>query len=211
MSMRSRQDDSGDELEGTDIEYEIPASSHPVEDARDEVEEMEGAAQLLEITNEFELDQFIGGLLQKAARTIGSSIPASVLEPLAHTLKGALKRMLPIVGGSSRATIASMGSDAARSVAAANAFGLELEGLSPEDQEFELARRFVRLTRAAGRRAPRFSRRVSPRVAVRRTLVTAARRHAPGLLRRRRRFRRFRRGSRIMVPTWCTLSRSRIP
>ena len=63
--------------------------------------------------------------------------------------------------------------------AAGNLFGLELEGMSPEDQEFEVARRFVRFAGAAARNARRSR---NPRAA----LTAAARRFAPGFLRRRR-------------------------
>jgi hypothetical protein len=198
MTMRSRQHTSGDELEGPDLELE---SAGLADEAQDEVEEMEAAAQLLEITDEAELDQFIGGLLQKAARTAGAAIPGAVHRPLTQSLKGLLKKVLPIVADARRALRAPSSSSV--SGAAANAFGLELEGMSLEDQEFELARRFVRLTRGAGKRAPRFARRVRPRVAVRRSLITAARRFAPGLLRRRRRHRHrylVRRGRRIGLP-----------
>jgi hypothetical protein len=153
---------------------------------------MELAAQLLEITNDAELDQFIGRQLQSAARAAGSVLPPPVLQPLSRALKATLKHTLRIVGDGSEAVASNTGGHGDPSLAvAANTFALELEGLSPEDQEFEVARRFVRLTRSAGRRAPRFVRRFPARVAARRTLVSAARRHAPGLLRRRR--RRFRR------------------
>ena len=51
-------------------------------------------------------------------------------------------------------------------------FGLELEGMSGEDQEFEVARRFVRLAASAAQKA----------AAARSAVAAAARRHAPGLL-----------------------------
>lgn len=197
MTMRPTQHASDDSYAGAGDEMELTGSAGATDATGDEGEEMQAAAQLLEITNEAELDHFIGSLLQRSARTAGSALPLPVLQPLARSLRGALKRILPIVGDSSRAVLLKrVSSDAARSGAAAASFGLELEGLSPEDQEFELARRFVRLTRSAGLRAPRFARRMPPRIAVRRTLVAAARRHAPGLLRRRRR----RRASLILTP-----------
>ena len=62
-------------------------------------------------------------------------------------------------------------------------FGTELEGLSPEDQEFESARRFVQfadeLTRIAARGAPT----ASPHLLALQAEREAARRLAPGLAR----------------------------
>src|SRR5688500_4680314 len=105
MSMRSRQTPSSDALEANDLEFEIHPSAERADAAQDEAEEMEVAAQLLEITNESELDQFIGDLLKKAARGIRAVIPSSVQRPLALTLKGVLKRALPVVGGASQAIL----------------------------------------------------------------------------------------------------------
>jgi hypothetical protein len=61
-------------------------------------------------------------------------------------------------------------------------FGLELEGLSPEDREYEVARRFVRFASSAAARAARATR-IPPSAAVRQAVRTSARRFAPGLLR----------------------------
>jgi hypothetical protein len=68
---------------------------------------------------------------------------------------------------------------------AAEMFGIETEGLSPEDRDLELARRFVRLARDA---ADRLSRGAygNPDAAVQRALFDAAQRHAPGLASRMR-------------------------
>jgi hypothetical protein len=68
-------------------------------------------------------------------------------------------------------------------VPAANLFGIELEGLSPEDQEYQTARRFVQFAAEATRRAMAARRRLPPPAAARAGIVSAARRHAPGLLR----------------------------
>jgi hypothetical protein len=179
-------------LEEAEDEFETIGSN---EVSQDEVLEMELATQLLEITNDSELEEFINEQLQNAAQATGPALPRVVLQPLAHALKKTLKHTIRSVGDSELAAPNPGGHADPGLAVAANVFGLELEGLSPEDQEFELARRFVRLTRSAGRRARRFVRRHRPRAVVRRALVTAARRHAPGLVRRRRRPR-----SRLVVP-----------
>jgi hypothetical protein len=64
-------------------------------------------------------------------------------------------------------------------------FELELEGLSNEDKEFEMARAYVRFANNAVRRAasnPNF--RNQPRRVARNATIGAARQFAPGLLKR---------------------------
>jgi hypothetical protein len=62
---------------------------------------------------------------------------------------------------------------------------MELEGLSHEDREFEVARRVVRLGAAAARRAAHTPKIAPPQVIARKALKAAARVHAPGLVRGR--------------------------
>ncbi len=151
-----------------------------------ETEEMELAAQLLEITDENELDDFLGALI---ARATGG---ARRLRRFA-----ALARAAPAGGEECAADDRRRGgkSDRARgwraigsklATAAGNLFGLELEGMSPEDQEFEVARRFVRFAGAGARNArrSRFARSVvRRRLAARRSRwalrLAATRRHPP--------------------------------
>jgi len=64
----------------------------------DEVEEMELAGQLLEITDEAELDQFLGNFLKKAWSGI-STMASTVAKPLGGVLKVVAQKALPILGG----------------------------------------------------------------------------------------------------------------
>ena len=69
---------------------------------------------------------------------------------------------------------------------ASNLFEMELEGLSNEDKEFELAKAYVRFASNAVRgaaRNPQFSR--YPRQVAKTAIISSARRYAPGLLRSR--------------------------
>src|SRR4029077_13938322 len=66
---------------------------------------------------------------------------------------------------------------------AGSLLGLELEGLSPQDQEFEAARQFVRFASAATKHAAAAPRNVAPQTAARAAAVAAAQHHAPGLAR----------------------------
>jgi hypothetical protein len=65
---------------------------------------------------------------------------------------------------------------------ASKMFEIELEGLSPEDQEFEVAKRYVRFAGAATRKSLQAARRTPGQRAVRMGFRSAARMHAPGML-----------------------------
>jgi len=151
-----------------------------------ETQEMELAAELLGLSNEQELEQFLGNLIRSAGRAVGGFIKSPVGQALGGVLKGAARQALPIVGGALGGAIGgSTGANIGRTLAtkAGQIFGLELEGLSGEDQEFEVARRYVRFAGAAAGRAARAPLQTSPRGAARSAAIAAARRHAPGLLR----------------------------
>jgi hypothetical protein len=151
-----------------------------------ESEELELAAELLEVSNEAELDRFLGNLISKAGRAIGGFVRSPVGQALGGILKGAARQALPIAGA---ALGTALGGPAGGAIggklasAAGNLFGLELEGLSGEDQEFEVARRFVRFANAAASRAAAAPPGTSPQQAARTAVIAAARRFAPGLLR----------------------------
>ncbi len=156
-----------------------------------EAEEMELAMELLEISSEAELDYFLGNLFKKAWKGI-----KKVAKPLGGVLKGIAKKALPIVGGAlgSFIPIPGVGTMVGRALgtAASNLFEMELEGLSEEEQELEVARRFVRFAGAAAKKAGAFPPTVSPYAAARRGVAAAARRFAPGLYRRGPHTRPFR-------------------
>lgn len=138
----------------------------------DEVEELELATELLAVSNEAELDQFIGKLFKKAwrgIRQVGSTV-ARAARPFAGVLKGLAKKALPFVGGALGSVIPIPGVGTAVGTALGSAVGnaleAELEGLSPEDREFEMARRFVRLATHASRRLAQTTPTADPRAAI---------------------------------------------
>lgn len=151
----------------------------------DEADEMELAAELLEVSDEAGLDQFLGSLIRKAGRAAGQAIRSSTGRALGGMLKGAAKKALPHIGRTLGGYFGgSAGADAGADIAdqAGRIFDLELEGLSPEDKEFELARRFVRFASNAAQRAEVLSPSEPPQAAARNATVAAARQHAPGLI-----------------------------
>lgn len=174
-------------LEAEPFELETEAEVADVDDSPfSEVEEMEYAAQLLEVTDEGELDQFIGGVFKKAASAVGRALKTPVGRQLGGLVKGAVKKALPRVGAAVGGYLvpgagATVGSQLA--TRAGQWLGLELEGLSPEDQEFEAAKQLIRLAGAAARHATAAAPAAAPAITLaRRALGQAARRHAPGLL-----------------------------
>ena len=153
----------------------------------DEAEEMELAAELLEITDEAELDQFLGSLIKRAGRAVGRAIKSPVGRHLGGILRGVARKALPIAGGAIGTYFGGPGGGAIGSRLASGAgrlLGLELEGMSMEDQEFEVARRFVRFAGDAAKNAAMAPAATSPAAAAQNAAAAAAQKHAPGLLSR---------------------------
>jgi hypothetical protein len=161
----------------------------------DEVEEMELAATLLDSTDQQELDDFMGRLVRRAGRALGRAVRSPVGRAVGGALRNVARKALPAVGAA-LGTKVGLGPATGARIASGlgQAFGLELEGLSPQDQEFEVARRLVRLGGAAVQQAVENPRGRSPTEVAKNAVVAAARQHAPGLVRdiasRRRRGRR---------------------
>ena len=150
-----------------------------------ETEQMELASEFLEITSEAELDRFLGGLIERAGRTIGKFVKSPEGQAIGGILKGAAKQVLPGIGSAvggyfGGPTGAKLGGDVAS--AAGRAFGLELEGLSSEDREFEVARRYVSFAGEAVKNLASAPSGLDPRTAANAAAVAAAKTHAPGLL-----------------------------
>lgn len=165
--------------------FEYPPDA-ALEQPFDEAQEMELAAELLEVADDAELGQFLGSLMRRAAQAAGALLKSPTGRALGGILKGAAKKALPQLGRAIGGYFGgSPGSDIGARLAsqAGHLFGLELEGLSPEDQEFELARRYVRFAGNAAQRAAAM-RSASPVDAARHAAVAAARHHAPGLIAR---------------------------
>ena len=149
-----------------------------------EVQEMELAAELLEITSEQELNQFLGKLIKRAGSAIGAAVRSPIGQALGGALKGVAGRLLPVAGAApGNMIVPGIGGAIGGKLAGAagEAFGLELEGLSAEDREFEVARRFVRLAGSATQHAASVPPTADPATVARAAISTAARTIAPGL------------------------------
>jgi hypothetical protein len=149
-----------------------------------EVHEMELASELLEVTNEEELEEFLNNVFRAVGSTIGRFARSDTGRALSGILRDAARQTLPVVGGAVGSLIAPgrggpIGSQLAQQAGAL--LGLELEGLSPQDQEFESARQFVRFAGNAYANAAAAPPDVSPAAAAQRAAAGAAQTFAPGL------------------------------
>ncbi|HXO34020.1 MAG TPA: hypothetical protein VN901_16845 [Candidatus Acidoferrales bacterium] len=172
---------SGESFEGGYQEYqELPLP---------EVMEDELASELLEIRSDQELDHFLGDLFKKVASGIGAAIQSPVGQALGGVLKQVAKKALPLAGGALGTFVGGpLGGMVGSKLAsmAGDAFGLEHEGLSAEDRDFETARRYVRFAGEAAKRAAYARPDLDPRAVAKAALIEAAKLHAPGLLATRR-------------------------
>lgn len=150
-----------------------------------EADEVQLASELLAVSNEAELDQFLGGLIKKVGRVAGKVIRSPVGSAIGGVLKGVAKKALPVAGGAIGGYFggplgAKIGSGLAS--AAGSALGLEAEALDQEDLEFEGARQFVRVAADTVKRAASAPAGKDPRAVAQAAAVAAARRLAPGLI-----------------------------
>src|SRR5690606_8916858 len=114
----------------------------------DETEEMDWASRLLELNGPDALTRFLERMQTRVERIVGRPMERSLRSALVGMLRTAVKRAVPVLRPAIRGAAESprVRPELSTRTAAAGGriFGLELEGLSPEDREFEVARRFVR-------------------------------------------------------------------
>jgi hypothetical protein len=150
-----------------------------------EDEEVELASKFLEIAGERDLDHFIGELTDRASSAMHADLDGPVERDLGSIFKDIAKVVLPLAGGAlgffaGGPPGAALGSGLASTVG--HALGLELEGLSPEDSEFEVAKQFVRFAGAAVKNAQDAGPTGDPAKQAHEAAMEAARLHAPGLM-----------------------------
>jgi hypothetical protein len=175
--------DVNPEMESFEYEqYEMPGDMY---EALSEQEQMELAAELLEVRDEQELDQFLGNLIRRVGRTLGRVVKSPIGNAIGGVLKGLAKKALPLAGGALGTVVGgplgtAIGSGLAS--AAGNALGLEAEAFNQEDREFEGAKQFVRLAANAVQNATSMNATPDPKAAAQVAVAQAAQAHAPGLL-----------------------------
>lgn len=166
------------------------------------------ATELLEVSSEDELDRFLGNVLSSAVSAARSFANSDAGRAVGGVLKSAARQALPQLGGALGGLISpgagALGAKAGQWLSGRFELGLETEGLSAEDREYQTARSFVRFATETAQRAAQAGRGTPPQVAAQQAAVAAAQRHLPGLLRPhngspRAEGRWVRRGNRIVI------------
>lgn len=141
-----------------------------------EAEELELAYELLEVTSEAELEQFLGNLMKKAWRGI-KTVGSKLLRPLGSVLKTVAKTALPFVaaaagtffGGPAGGAIAGkLGSLVSQALEAETANTLT------QDKDLEKCQKFVRMAGKAARAAALAPPSMNPVTAASNMLATTA-------------------------------------
>jgi hypothetical protein len=151
-----------------------------------EADEMDLASELLGVGSEQELDHALGKLIRRGGEALGQPVNVPTGQAIGQLLKGAVARALPSIGSvlGKRVAGASGAQFGGSAVSAAGRlFGLELEGLSGEDQEFELNRGYVRFAGEAIKNLAYAPPGQNLQRAARAATIAAAQKYAPGLLR----------------------------
>jgi len=172
------------DIDRTQIGREMETYEYPTGESSvfNEQQEMELAAELLEIGSEAELEQFLGSLISSAGKAIGSFVGSPTGKALGGLLKTAAGKVLPMAGQAlggylGGPTGAKIGGQLAQQ--AGSMFGLEMES---EEAEFEAATNFVRLAADAVKHLANAPQTGNPRALAQSALMKAAEVHAPSLL-----------------------------
>ncbi|HTD93170.1 MAG TPA: hypothetical protein VK644_05140 [Chitinophagaceae bacterium] len=174
------------EFEMEDHEYNMEEEGEVTnnESSFSEETEMELASELLSVKTDAELDHFLGGLLSKAVGAVSGLLGGGKGNILKGVLKNVVKKALPLAGAAAGTFFGGpIGTAIGEKVGqtASGLFELELEGLSNEDREFEVARAAVRFAGNAAKQVAD-QRGDDPQQNVRKGITEAATRFAPGLL-----------------------------
>jgi hypothetical protein len=174
-------------FESESFGYEFGGSaSGEVASPLTEAEEVELAMELMAVSSEAEMEQFLGNVFKsawKGLKKVGSAV-GKIAKPLGGVLKSVAKTALPFVGSAlgSFIPIPGVGTAVGGALGTALSKALELEygELESEEAEFEMARRFVRIAATAAQQAASAPPAADAASAVNRALVSAARQHLPG-------------------------------
>ena len=163
------------------------------------------AGELLEVSSEEDLEQFLQGVVNAVSRAYHGArdfAASPTGQAVIDVLKPVAKAALPVVGGAVGSRFGgSAGGTAGRAVgqAIADSFEVDMSRRGPQEAEFEVARGVVRTAARTASIAGHAAGSGHPQAVAGAALLQASRRHAPGiyhraLLRSRPFARRYYRG-----------------
>ncbi len=182
LSFSDSEDNPDLELEvmmNDDSDYEVSDYASQYEEL-DYTEEMEIslASELLSVSNEEELDYFIGKLFRKARKS-------GVFKKIGGAFKKLAKKALPIAGGVVGGMFGGpLGSKIGGRLgsAATKLFEIDADGITEEDLDFEVAKRFVRFANATSNALSSVPPQNLNSNVTNKIIRNVAAKHAPGLL-----------------------------
>lgn len=188
---REFEDEYEDEFESAEDEtYEtdnqVYEQAPPTRSGSDlsENELMELATELLAVGDDRELEMFLGSLFKKGLKGIRKLTQSRGFKGFAKIFKPIAKRLLPIAGSALGSIVPGVGTaiGGALGSAAGRLMGLELEGLSPEDQELEVAKVLVLLMHQTASQIEKAQGKVPEHRLAEAAFQRVAKRLAPGLV-----------------------------
>ncbi len=169
-----------DEIDDESFEFDDGADELPFDDE----EELELAAELLEIENDEEFDEFLGKVFRRVGRGIRRVTRSKPFRRVFRGVKRIGRKILPIAGGALGNLVApGIGGKVGAGLGsfASKLFELEAEGMDEEDLQMEIARRYIRLAGSAAKRAASAPPGANPQKVAASALRSAARQHMPGV------------------------------
>jgi hypothetical protein len=169
------------ESETSDFEFDTEMDGEVMdnESSFSEETELELASELLTLQNESEMDYFITDLIKKAVGTVSSVLKTPQGKAFKSLLKSLAKKAIPLAGMAVGVPPIAFAGELNKE--AEEIFELELDGLSNEDREFEVAKAIVRF----GGNASRQLADQHPGENIKKAVNEAAMRYAPGMLNRK--------------------------
>lgn len=160
---------------------EMESFNYPAgETVFNESEQMNLAAELMEVSSEQEMENFLGDLFSKAAKAVGGFISSPTGQALGGVLKNVAKQVLPMAGQALGGLVGGPAGAQIGGQLAQGASGL-FEAESGE-QEWEASNTFVKLATEAAKNAALAPPNANPVAVAKQAVVEAAKIHAPELL-----------------------------
>lgn len=152
----------------------------------DEDEETELAMELLSVTDDEELEQFLGKIFKKVARVARRAVRSPIFKKIIKYAKPIAKKLLPMAGKAIGSYFGGPPGGMAGSALASKLstmFEIDVTGMSGDEMELEVSKRIVRLVSTAAKKALAAPSGASAGKVAQSAIKSAIRKHAPGLTR----------------------------